>query len=140
MFKTFKSALIVASVTAVETTERVEVGKDFPTKAVGNFAAGIFFEFMKENTLPEIKKCFGAMYTVYPHLARAWVDEETGNPSGALEELKELANVMPDVIDVCKDTSEDFAALGKWIDQFDSLATAKAIVTKNFKDNKFDIL
>jgi len=51
-----------------------------------------------------------------------------------------LAHDIPGIIDVCTHTSEDFAALGKWIDQFDSKATAKAIVTKNFKDNQVKIM
>ena len=58
-----------------------------------------------------------------------------GHTKDAITELKALAGALPAVIATCKLITDDEAAIGKWAAQFDSLASAKTIIVKNFLHN-----
>jgi len=86
------------------TSEQLTVSdpSPFPTEIIVNWFAGIFYEFIELNNLPEIKTCYKAAMADYPNLKDAVTDLFAGDDKDAVAAISKFAASFNTVITTCK--------------------------------------
>lgn len=112
------------------TTEVADL--ELPIKAVPEFAAGLVYGFVDENSLKEIETCFEGGETDFAFVEKAIKDLETGDMSGAVEQIKDLAAALPALLTTCKTMKPELQAIAAWATIFKSKSELVSKVTKAF--------
>jgi hypothetical protein len=107
MFKSFATAMISATVASTDLPV-VTGGLTFGPESIPQYVAGLIYALVDDNQLSEIETCFKVSADVETQFKLVIEDFAQGHIIHALEDLGDMASMLPPCVATCQGMQDDF--------------------------------